>query len=138
MLLDTELIIQFIFTPEHVTDINGNTIGADVRPWAGRRIGDLILNDGSDNFVPGYASITTIGITKAKNAVIDTIRSDCCKVTKVIAFGDSYNDVSMLKKAEVGILFCPPQKVIDEFPELPVAHNYEELRALIEQHIYTE
>ncbi|MCQ2605924.1 MAG: bifunctional phosphoserine phosphatase/homoserine phosphotransferase ThrH [Bacteroidales bacterium] len=57
---------------------------------------------------------------------------------KVIAFGDSYNDVSMLKKAEVGILFCPPQNVIDEFPELPVAHNYEELKALIEQHIYEE
>jgi len=57
---------------------------------------------------------------------------------KVIAFGDSYNDVSMLKKAEVGILFCPPQNVIDEFPELPVARNYAELRALIEQHIYTE
>lgn len=57
---------------------------------------------------------------------------------KVIAFGDSYNDVSMLKKAEVGILYCPPQKVIDEFPELPVAHNYDELKALIEQHIYEE
>ena len=57
---------------------------------------------------------------------------------KVIAFGDSYNDVSMLKKAEVGILFCPPQKVIDEFPELPVAHNYTELKALIEQHIYED
>ncbi|MBQ3677628.1 MAG: bifunctional phosphoserine phosphatase/homoserine phosphotransferase ThrH [Bacteroidales bacterium] len=57
---------------------------------------------------------------------------------KVIAFGDSYNDVSMLKKAEVGILFCPPQKVMDEFPELPVAHNYAELKALIEQHIYED
>jgi len=57
---------------------------------------------------------------------------------KVIAFGDSYNDVSMLKKAEVGILFCPPQKVIDEFSELPVAHNYEELKALIEEHIYED
>lgn len=57
---------------------------------------------------------------------------------KVIAFGDSYNDVSMLKQAEVGILFCPPQNVIDEFPELPVAHNYDELKALIEQHIYEE
>ncbi len=57
---------------------------------------------------------------------------------KVIAFGDSYNDVSMLKKAEVGILFCPPQKVIDEFPELPVAHNYAELKALIEEHIYED
>ena len=57
---------------------------------------------------------------------------------KVIAFGDSYNDVSMLKKAEVGILFCPPQKVVDEFPELPVAHDYAELKALIEEHIYEE
>lgn len=57
---------------------------------------------------------------------------------KVIAFGDSYNDVSMLKKAEVGILFCPPQNVIDEFPELPVAHNYAELKALIEEHIYED
>ncbi len=57
---------------------------------------------------------------------------------KVLAFGDSYNDVSMLKKADVGILYCPPQNVIDDFPELPVARNYEELKALIEQHIKEE
>jgi len=50
---------------------------------------------------------------------------------KVLAFGDSYNDISMLKAAEVGILYCPPQNVIDDYPELPVAHNYEELKALI-------
>ncbi len=57
---------------------------------------------------------------------------------KVLAFGDSYNDVSMLKAADVGILYCPPQNVIDDYPELPVARNYEELRALIEQHIYND
>lgn len=53
----------------------------------------------------------------------------------VVAFGDSYNDISMLKAADVGILYCPPQNVIDDYPEFPVAHNYSELRALLEPHI---
>lgn len=53
---------------------------------------------------------------------------------KVLAFGDSYNDISMLQAADVGILYCPPQNVINDYPEFPVARNYAELRALIEQH----
>lgn len=48
---------------------------------------------------------------------------------KVIAAGDSYNDISMLSEANAGILFCPPQNVIDEFPQFPVTTNYEELTA---------
>ena len=47
---------------------------------------------------------------------------------KVIAAGDSYNDTSMLGEADAGILFCPPQNVIDEFPQFPVTTNYDELR----------
>jgi len=54
---------------------------------------------------------------------------------KVIAFGDSYNDVSMLLKAEVGILFCPPQKVIDDYPQLPVANNYKELKEMLSKYL---
>lgn len=54
---------------------------------------------------------------------------------KVLAFGDSYNDISMLQSADIGILFCPPQNVIDDYPELPVATNYDELRTLLEAHI---
>lgn len=54
---------------------------------------------------------------------------------KVLAFGDSYNDISMLQSADIGILFCPPQNVIDDYPELPVATNYDELRTLLEPHI---
>lgn len=57
---------------------------------------------------------------------------------KVIAFGDSYNDVSMLQQAEVGILFCPPQNVIDDYPELPVVHNYTDLRKLLENYLFEE
>jgi len=48
---------------------------------------------------------------------------------KCIATGDSYNDTTMLGEANAGILFCPPQNVIDEFPQFPVARNYEELKA---------
>lgn len=54
---------------------------------------------------------------------------------KIVAFGDSYNDITMLQSADVGILFCPPQNVIDDYPDFPVARNYEELRALLEPHI---
>lgn len=45
-----------------------------------------------------------------------------------IAAGDSYNDTSMLGQADAGILFNAPQRVIDEFPQFPVARSYDELR----------
>lgn len=48
---------------------------------------------------------------------------------RVIATGDSYNDTAMLAEAEAGILFRPPQNVIDEFPQFPVARTFDELRA---------
>jgi phosphoserine/homoserine phosphotransferase len=49
---------------------------------------------------------------------------------KTIAAGDSYNDVSMLKAAHAGILFCPPDNVTQEFPQFPVARDYAELKKL--------
>ena len=50
----------------------------------------------------------------------------------VIAAGDSYNDTAMLIEAHAGILFHPPQNVIDEFPQFPVAMNYTALRTEID------
>lgn len=46
----------------------------------------------------------------------------------VIACGDSYNDISMLKEANHAILYNPPQKVKNDFPEFPVVRNYIELK----------
>lgn len=51
----------------------------------------------------------------------------------VVAAGDSYNDTTMLSEAEQGILFCPPQKVIDEFPQFPVVTTYNGLRGEIDK-----
>jgi phosphoserine/homoserine phosphotransferase len=50
---------------------------------------------------------------------------------KVISAGDSYNDTGMLKQADSGILFCPPESVIKEFPQYPIAKNYSEFKALL-------
>jgi phosphoserine / homoserine phosphotransferase len=50
-----------------------------------------------------------------------------------IALGDSYNDINMLKEADVGILFCPPQNVIDEFPELPLTTDYGQVKQILEK-----
>lgn len=56
---------------------------------------------------------------------------------KIIAFGDSYNDITMLKEADTGILFQPPDNVKKEFPELLVSYNYDELRKIIQKTLKT-
>jgi phosphoserine/homoserine phosphotransferase len=50
---------------------------------------------------------------------------------RVIAAGDSYNDTAMLAEAHAGILFRPPQNVIDDFPQFPVTRDYAALAAAI-------
>ena len=47
---------------------------------------------------------------------------------RVIAVGDSYNDITMLKAADHAILYCPPANVKKEFAEFPAAFNYGELK----------
>ena len=42
-----------------------------------------------------------------------------------LAAGDSYNDTTMLSEADAGILFRPPDNVVEEFPQFPVARTYE-------------
>jgi len=53
----------------------------------------------------------------------------------VIAMGDSYNDTTMLLEAELGILFRPSEKVIQDFPQLPVATDYETVDAYINDYV---
>ena len=51
----------------------------------------------------------------------------------VMAAGDSYNDLSMLAEADAGVLFRPPEQLVQEYPHFPVTNSHEELhRALME------
>ena len=52
---------------------------------------------------------------------------------KVIAAGDSFNDVSMLEEADHGIFFQAPENVRAQFPQYPLAADYAKLQALIEE-----
>ena len=71
----------------------------------------------------------------AKKMVVEALQS---LNYKVIAIGDSYNDISMLRKAELGILYNPPQNVIDENSDLMVVKSYNDLKEIISQLIDEE
>ena len=78
-----------------------------------------------DNTITGYK----IRQPDPKRKVVEALQS---LKYKVAAFGDSYNDTSMLLKADQGILFRPPKNVIVDFPQLPVVNDYDEMRKILE------
>ena len=79
---------------------------------------DLVVDE------DGYVSTYKLRIRDSKrNAVIKLKEMNF----KTIASGDSYNDISMLGEADKGILFCPPDNVIKEYPQYPKAVSYDEL-----------
>ena len=47
---------------------------------------------------------------------------------RVLAAGDSYNDISMLKEADAGIFFRPPDNIKTEYPQFPVTQSYMKLK----------
>jgi phosphoserine/homoserine phosphotransferase len=65
-----------------------------------------------------------------KRASVRALRSIAFEV---IAAGDSYNDTAMLAEAHAGILFRPPQNVVDEFPQYPVVRDYPGLAVAVDE-----
>ena len=52
---------------------------------------------------------------------------------RVLAAGDSYNDLTMLAEADAAVLFRPPENVVRDAPQYPVTEDYAGLsEALIE------
>ena len=49
----------------------------------------------------------------------------------VVASGDSYNDMSMIRSAHKGVLFNPPAKIRKDFPHIPATKNYKQLIELL-------
>ncbi len=48
---------------------------------------------------------------------------------KVVSTGDSYNDLSMLRAADRAVLYRPTEKFAAENSDLPVARDYDSLKA---------
>ena len=52
-----------------------------------------------------------------------------------IAFGDSYNDLRMIKASKAGFLFRSTDKIKAENPDIPVYESYRELMREIKRHL---
>ncbi|MBI4977889.1 MAG: bifunctional phosphoserine phosphatase/homoserine phosphotransferase ThrH [Spirochaetes bacterium] len=69
------------------------------------------------NMITGYRLRQPDGKTKAV-AALKSIGF------RVVAAGDSYNDVGMITTADAGIFFKPPASITREYPAIPVANDY--------------
>ncbi len=81
--------------------------------------------------VDGTGSITgyRLRLDQSKRKAISAFRD---LQFQTLAMGDSYNDIAMLKMADVGVLFDPPANVIDDHPNFPVVRNYCEAKRAVE------
>jgi phosphoserine/homoserine phosphotransferase len=83
------------------------------------------LEVSSNGMISGYR-------LRQKDGKRETVKALKSLNYEVIAFGDSYNDINMLKEADQGVLFRPPQNVIKDYPEFPVITEYNELKYFLE------
>jgi phosphoserine/homoserine phosphotransferase len=78
------------------------------------------LKVGKSGFITGY----TLRQRDSKRKAVRALRQ---LNFRVVASGDSYNDLSMLKAAHRGVLFNPPDSIRKKYPAFPVARNYRTL-----------
>ncbi len=58
-----------------------------------------------------------------KRKAIDAFRS---MNFRTFAAGDSYNDITMIRKADKGCLFRAPERILKEQPDLKLCTTYDE------------
>ena len=72
-------------------------------------------------------------VLRQKNAKENVVKALQNLNFKVIAIGDSYNDIPMLIKADHGFLFNPPRNVVNEYSDLQVITTYDKLEFFISE-----
>ena len=86
------------------------------------------LETAPDGKITGY----TLRQKDGKRRAVEAFRS---MNVKVFAAGDSYNDLSMIKAADAGVLFRAPKNVKSENPHIPCCEEYPELLAAIDEFV---
>lgn len=86
------------------------------------------LEIGKDGFVKNYQ-------LRQKNGKQNLVKFLKSAGFEVVAVGDSYNDLKMLKEADFGILFNPPKNIIRHWPKFPIAQNYSDLKSKLKSSI---
>ncbi|MFB6347040.1 MAG: bifunctional phosphoserine phosphatase/homoserine phosphotransferase ThrH [bacterium] len=76
----------------------------------------------------GYITGFRLRIRGRKWRVLEKLRESGFFIA---AIGDSYNDLSMLKRADHPMLINPPEDLTEEHPEIPVKDSYDDIRESI-------
>lgn len=74
--------------------------------------------------VSGKVTGYKLRVSDSKRRAVEALRAIGFRV---VAAGDSYNDTTMLKAADRGVLFRCPDNVAAEFPQFPRTTTYEQL-----------
>jgi phosphoserine / homoserine phosphotransferase len=74
----------------------------------------------------GFVSEYKLRQANGKKLAVEALRSINMKV---MAAGDSYNDLAMIKTADTGALFSSPESIRMQNPEVPAYEKYEDLLA---------
>jgi phosphoserine/homoserine phosphotransferase len=80
----------------------------------------------ADGTITGYR-------LRQKNGKKEAVRAFKSINMEVFAAGDSFNDLAMIREAGTGCLFRAPQKIREDYPDIPCVDTYESLLAKIER-----
>ena len=72
---------------------------------------------------------------RVENSKYTTIKALQAMGYETVAFGDSYNDLAMIKNSKAGFLFRTTDKIKAENPDIPAFETYGELMQAIKQYI---
>ena len=82
----------------------------------------------------GYISGIVMRQEDGKRKAIDAFRS---MGFKTFAAGDSYNDLTMIRKADKGCLFRAPANILAEQPDLPLCTSYNDFFNTISSFVHS-
>ena len=72
---------------------------------------------------------------RVENSKYTTIKALQAMGYETVAFGDSYNDLAMIKNSKAGFLFRTTDKIKADNPDIPAFETYGELMQAIKQYI---
>ncbi len=88
---------------------------------------NTLIVDETDR-ITGY----TLRQKDGKKKAVDAFRSAGCRV---MASGDSYNDLTMIQNADKGMFFRAPESISMEYPAYPTVNEYDELLSAVDEFI---
>ncbi len=83
---------------------------------------------GEDGSVRGYA-------LRQKEGKLQSVKALKGLNFRVLAAGDSYNDLAMIQEADSGILFRSPEGIRAQHPGIPALESYDELLGAVKEFI---